>query len=180
MLPDAFSPSKNRGVHEYVDGGHADTVRGWILDVATRTGIHESLSMPKTATAKPDGVSLLSRAAQIQCVRRVVLKNVNCGFVIVEAIADGAELESSSLRDDDGESRLWMLIDTYSRPVARLEQENELSKSQLDFLAKGSRFRVREAHASSWELNINLPVLASDSDARKLRSCFVAVLWNII
>ena len=35
VLPEAFTPSRRRGKHEYVQGGLADTVRGWVLQIST-------------------------------------------------------------------------------------------------------------------------------------------------
>ena len=46
LLPDAFSPSRRRGKRDYVQGGYADTVRNWVLELRT------SLSKPSKEEAK--------------------------------------------------------------------------------------------------------------------------------
>lgn len=33
-LPETFSPSRGRGRREYIPGGHADTIRNWVLELA--------------------------------------------------------------------------------------------------------------------------------------------------
>ena len=35
VLPEAFTPSRKKGKHDYVPGGLADTVRNWVLEVST-------------------------------------------------------------------------------------------------------------------------------------------------
>lgn len=42
-LPDIFSPSRRKGKKDYVQGGNADTVRNWILGIATQESRSESL-----------------------------------------------------------------------------------------------------------------------------------------
>lgn len=43
VLPDIFSPSRRKGKKDYVAGGSADTVRNWILGIATQESHSESL-----------------------------------------------------------------------------------------------------------------------------------------
>lgn len=35
VLPEAFTPSRKKGKHDYVPGGFAATVRNWVLEVST-------------------------------------------------------------------------------------------------------------------------------------------------
>lgn len=35
VLPEAFTPSRKKGKHDYMPGGLADTVRNWVLEVST-------------------------------------------------------------------------------------------------------------------------------------------------
>jgi hypothetical protein len=55
-LPDTFSPSRRRGKRDYIPGGLADTVRGWVLELGT------SISKPGASTE----LSKTVRVARVQ------------------------------------------------------------------------------------------------------------------
>jgi hypothetical protein len=61
LLPDAFSPSRQRGKREYIPGGLADTVRNWVLELGT------SISKPGSEQSKTVKVARIQHDVEGRC-----------------------------------------------------------------------------------------------------------------
>lgn len=159
VLPDAFSPSRRRGQLEYVEHGYAETVRNWVLDMAARSGVSDTLHTTKQRVsdeADPNSFSIT----------RIIHLDRDDRFAIV-SITDQAEL--------------FMLVDTDPKPPPQATT-GITPKSRLERLHEGSQFVFKGGQVSSWMMNITNGSLGtrSETDMTNSTDCRVVVLWDLI
>lgn len=182
VLPDAFSPSRKRGAREYIHGGFAETVRGWVLDIATRA------SSATMMTSSGTGQGETERVVQ------VVLREPSGRFAVVKTVAsDSAEAieadnESKHSVEQASEQRTWMLINTDSHVPSRPRfgsGPGGRPSSKLDLLEIGAEIVIKGGENMRWSLDIDM---GNDLDEttdeavpeKEKDNCHVAVLWDVV
>lgn len=154
-LPDAFSPSRRRGQHEYIEHGHAEVVRSWVLDIAARSGVNDAQhSTGRSAFAE----------ANTFTIAEVIHRDVDDRFAII------------STSDQDYR---WMLVDTDSRPHLPTIA-GPTPKLRVERLHEGSRFVLRGGQVSNWMMG-SRESLTSTGDGRPSSVAHrVVALWDLI
>lgn len=157
VLPDAFSPSRRRGHHEYIERGHAEVVRNWVLDIAARSGVGDMLSMNRQQPPDID--------ANTFKVKDIVHRDGDDRFAIVST---------------DDHEYTWMLVDTDPKSRAILGVTH---KSRIERLHEGSRFVLKGGQVSNWMLNARNERTSNEistDDQPISTACRVVVLWDLI
>ncbi|KAK5080255.1 hypothetical protein LTR05_008703 [Lithohypha guttulata] len=169
-LPDAFSPSRRRGGTDYIYGGHAETVRGWVLDVAAQAIGSPYKPLPKSARHDLE-TGHQRNVAEQEIVTEVLLQSPESDFALVSTIPAGSV--SSGSPDKPG---LRMLINSTSGPSAHVDPN---SGSRLGQLQSGNKIVTKGGGAMGW----NLELTHGNDDELYLDQSSVyqvAVLWDIV
>lgn len=187
-LPDAFSPSRKKGQREYIRGGYAETVRGWVLDVAVRAGegrvVGDRSGRPNDELTQTDG-----RDDGQMIVDKVLHRDRDGRFVVVRL----SEQAQRGAQRHTEEGRVWILVNTDSQQPNR----RNMSTSRLEMLQPGARIVVKGGEAMRWSVEFEailatgtsliegqphgVPLVDSSSESvEDEKRCHVAVLWEIV
>lgn len=187
-LPDAFSPSRRRGQKAYIPTGHAETVRGWVLDVAARAG-------PQHA----QGAAVVERGrdapgGQMRAVVDVLHRDRDGRCAIVRLADPGPSARPSGSERSD--ALVWMLVNTDAQQrSSRMDASG--SGSKLDRLQPGVGVVVRGGDAMQWTVDYDRTVVGAGGSSDSLggggslvgqgseggkdtSTCHVAVLWDVV
>jgi len=204
-LPDAFSPSRRRGQREYIHGGHAETVRGWVLDVAARAGDGRALAGrgkkvedvglsydPHDRRGGPDGRMNVDEILHQD-------RDGRCAIVKLTGPSNGTSPSSSPSPSQRprprsaGSGDMWVLIDTDSQQTARLNPPG----SKLDMLRPGVEIMIKGGEAMRWRVDCGRTLVAggpsspgqegrnalfglSSGPVRETSVYHVAVFWDVV
>ena len=180
-LPDAFSPSRKRGAHEYVRGGNAETVRGWILDAAaTATGSPVKTQAQTQIQISTDAHKQVAEMPQTQnmdvTVAEIHLRDPSGRFAIVST--KGKDTVRSKRSEDES---LWMLVKSDSQ-IHRHPDLQSSSCSSFDLLQTGTKIAIKGGNATRWEVDLQVKdqEVGGMDLMRHARPCRVAVLWDVL
>ena len=105
-LPDTFSPSRRRGKRDYIQGGYADTVRNWVLELGTSIAKPSSSSSGQARSLRVASVQhdVEGRCATIQ-------DEQGEGYLLVsqEPQSDASSVEVGSVVEISGEGTSWRI-----------------------------------------------------------------------
>lgn len=204
-LPDAFSPSRKRGAREYIYGGIAETVRGWVVDMATIVAGHAT--SPAKPTNRYGGIAQNDAGSHVTftddsekdieeipdgrsriLVKEVLLIDNNGRFILIRSHPSPTSSLSHQDTNVQHDGETWMLINT--DPQSRKPNSGSLRSeaySRLAAVQTGKTINIKGGEAMTWELSLNLNLgrtertnTGNEGNADGTRSCKVAVLWDVV
>lgn len=176
VLPDAFSPSRRRGAREYIRGGFAETVRSWVLDIATRASAATAMTLSETGQGETERV--VQVVLREPSGRFAVVRTVTSNSATDDTVMSEGRNEAESTVEQAAEQKTWMLINTDSHVPSRPRSRSGLGgrpSSKLDLLENGAEIMIKGGEAMRWSLNTDSDELEKEKD-----KCYVAVLWDVV